>query len=336
MLSPHSQTPPSTTPSPSPPPMSVCPPWILIPPPSLTFPCSSGCPLNARLLKSPTVHMMAFHLRPKTLMPGASPVKLVATLFHTRTNVPVHLPSNIGMLTSSDGSPYFSSLSYPAHPSFLLSSPAASSASPAPEPSKPQVRPSGAPTELKAGSNSNTAPGPPSKRRRAKRSEEERIQYLRSDPYVAQFDAYRVLCASCDKWIRLRPNSTFCSIPWDAHRKSCLARKGCVVISPTLRIPFSCILNIPLSLIPTYSTKEPAPAFVAADPDARKYDGARVLCKACNSWIFVGQDSQAAQAWSQHRAKCRPASPSVSPAAPTVPRSALLSLSPFATGCYLQ
>ena len=66
---------------------------------------------------------------------------------------------------------------------------------------------------------------PPTKRRRAKRTEEERIHYLRSDPYVAQFEAYRVLCASCHKWIRLRPNSTYCSIPWDAHRKSCLAKK---------------------------------------------------------------------------------------------------------------
>ena len=66
---------------------------------------------------------------------------------------------------------------------------------------------------------------PPAKRRRAKRTEEERIDYLRADPYVAQFEAYRVLCASCDKWIRLRPNSTYCSIPWDAHRKSCLSKK---------------------------------------------------------------------------------------------------------------
>lgn len=70
---------------------------------------------------------------------------------------------------------------------------------------------------------------PPAKRRRAKRTEEERIQYLRADPYVAQFEAYRVLCASCHKWIRLRPNSTYCSIPWDAHRKSCLAKKVSVI-----------------------------------------------------------------------------------------------------------
>ena len=73
---------------------------------------------------------------------------------------------------------------------------------------------------------------PPHKKRRAKRTEEERIEYLRTDPYVAQFEAYRVLCASCDKWIRLRPNSTYCSIPWDAHRKSCLAKKSCVPVFP--------------------------------------------------------------------------------------------------------
>ncbi|KAI9440998.1 hypothetical protein H4582DRAFT_1513862 [Lactarius indigo] len=161
-----------------------------------------------------------------------------------------------------------------------LGCPAQSSAPPAPEPAQVRPNPPGPSAEpISAG-------GPPSKRRRAKRSEEERIQYLRSDPYVAQFEPYRVRCASCDKWIRLRPNSTYCSIPWDAHRKSCLARKG---------------------------PRDPPPRFVAADPDVRKYDGERVLCKACNSWISVGPEGQAAQAWSQHRAQCRLASPAAPP-----------------------
>ena len=176
---------------------------------------------------------MPFHPHPKILRPVALPARLVATRFPTKTNAPVPLPPSIGMLTNSDGSLTFL-LICPAYPALFLSSPAASSASPAPEPpkSKSQARPSGPSTEPKAHPNFNV-PGPPSKRRRAKRTEEERIQYLRSDPYVAQFDAYRVLCASCDKWIRLRPNSTFCSIPWDAHRKSCLARKGCVIHIPS-------------------------------------------------------------------------------------------------------
>ena len=82
---------------------------------------------------------------------------------------------------------------------------------------------SSAPSTPVAAAAGDGAPAP--KRRRAKRTEEERIEYLRSDAYVARFEPFRVLCAACDKWIRLRPNSTYCSIPWDAHRKSCLAKK---------------------------------------------------------------------------------------------------------------
>ena len=203
--------------------------------------------------------------------------------------------------------------------SLLYFSPAPSSTPPAPEPVE-----SPTPRSVPGPSIETSSTRPPSKRRRAKRSEEERIQYLRSDPYVAKFEAYRVLCASCDKWIRLRPNSTYCSIPWDAHRKSCLARKGCVIPAhPTAVCQLPCLTPRGPSL-PTCSAKDPAPPFVVADPDARKYDGERVLCKVCNSWISVGQESQAAQAWSQHRAQCRPASPPAPPAlASAIPRFVL-------------
>ena len=98
--------------------------------------------------------------------------------------------------------------------------PKKSNASPGQSPSEPVIYTPESTAEALA--------NPPVKRRRAKRTEEERIEYLRSDPYVAEFEAYRVLCASCDKWIRLRPNSTYCSIPWDAHRKSCLSKKAYV------------------------------------------------------------------------------------------------------------
>ena len=98
-----------------------------------------------------------------------------------------------------------------------------SNASPGQSPSEPVIYTPESTAEALA--------NPPVKRRRAKRTEEERIEYLRSDPYVAEFEAYRVLCASCDKWIRLRPNSTYCSIPWDAHRKSCLSKKAYVFLA---------------------------------------------------------------------------------------------------------
>ncbi|KAF9232452.1 hypothetical protein BU15DRAFT_67456 [Melanogaster broomeanus] len=123
---------------------------------------------------------------------------------------------------------------------------------------------------------------PPPKRRRAKRTEEERIDYLRADPYVAQFEAYRVLCASCDKWIRLRPNSTYCSIPWDAHRKSCLSKK--------------------INTKNNYGLEE-RNSLLSKDPDVRKFDAERVLCNTCDRWVSLSPDNhmQAVQ-------KCEPTS----------------------------
>ncbi|EIW75303.1 hypothetical protein CONPUDRAFT_169667 [Coniophora puteana RWD-64-598 SS2] len=130
---------------------------------------------------------------------------------------------------------------------------------------------------------------PPPKRRRAKRTEEERIDYLRSDPYVAEFEAYRVLCASCDKWIRLRPNSTYCSIPWDAHRKSCLSKK----INKNV-----------------YGLAE-RNSILAKDPDVRKFDAERILCNSCDTWIGVSSSNhmQAVQQWLSHRTSCKKSLP---------------------------
>ncbi|CCM02636.1 uncharacterized protein FIBRA_04740 [Fibroporia radiculosa] len=126
---------------------------------------------------------------------------------------------------------------------------------------------------------------PQAKRRRAKRTEEERIEYLRTDPYVAQFEAYRVLCASCNKWIRLRPNSTYCSIPWDAHRKSCLAKR------------------VAKSAYPADDRK----AVLSTDPAVRKYDAERALCNICEAWVPLGtgNDTQAIKKWLEHRSSCQ-------------------------------
>ncbi|KAH9951094.1 hypothetical protein B0H21DRAFT_855470 [Amylocystis lapponica] len=143
---------------------------------------------------------------------------------------------------------------------------------------------------------------PQAKRRRAKRSEEERIEYLRSDPYVAQFEAYRVLCACCDKWIRLRPNSTYCSIPWDAHRKSCLAKRIAKNSYPA----------------------DDRTSLFSTDPNVRKFDAERVLCRICENWVQLGSDdhNRAVKIWMEHRAACQQTTlnePILSTAASNIP-----------------
>ena len=146
---------------------------------------------------------------------------------------------------------------------------------------------------------------PVAKRRRAKRTEDERVEYLRSDPYVAKFEAYRVLCASCDKWIRLRPNSTYCSIPWDAHRKSCLAKKMWVYAALAL-YNFINIYFFPDRNNKNVYALEERNQFFAKDPDIRKFDAERVLCGLCDTWIVIPDEhAKAIEKWLQHRAGCQ-------------------------------
>ncbi|KAI6096908.1 hypothetical protein EDD16DRAFT_1671076 [Pisolithus croceorrhizus] len=161
---------------------------------------------------------------------------------------------------------------------------------------------------------------PPPKRRRAKRTEEERINYLRGDPYIAQYEAYRVLCASCDKWIRLRPNSTYCSIPWDAHRKSCLSKKLQVeqMILPVVIGPLILSRRTPKN---AYGLDE-RNTLLSKDLHVRKFDAERVLCNRCDRWVAVSPENhkQAVHTWLHHRSNCqKSAGPSVS--APSQPQA---------------
>ncbi|KAH8111768.1 hypothetical protein DFH11DRAFT_576855 [Phellopilus nigrolimitatus] len=153
----------------------------------------------------------------------------------------------------------------------------------------------------------------PLKKRRAKRTEDERIEYLRTDPHVAQFEAYRVLCGSCAKWIRLRPNSTYCSIPWDAHRKSCLSKKAVLpmesrqandpgLVSPGR--PAAAARPHPPSPRADGGTSSAHPP-IRADPLLREVEPNRVFCGVCAKWVQLRQDSSfCAYPWHQHRGKC--------------------------------
>ena len=95
-----------------------------------------------------------------------------------------------------------------------------------------------------------------------------------------------------------------CSIPWDAHRKSCLVKKMWVIH------PFFVALFISFHFIRNnknvYALDERNTLF-SKDPDVRKFDAERLLCNMCDKWMNVPPDDhlQAVQKWLQHRASCQ-------------------------------
>ncbi|KAF8512328.1 hypothetical protein JB92DRAFT_3117228 [Gautieria morchelliformis] len=57
-----------------------------------------------------------------------------------------------------------------------------------------------------------------------RRTEEERVKFLESDPRATMVEAHRILCAICGRWIQLRKNSTYCTAPWVQHARKCAAK----------------------------------------------------------------------------------------------------------------
>ncbi|GJJ08264.1 hypothetical protein Clacol_002474 [Clathrus columnatus] len=53
---------------------------------------------------------------------------------------------------------------------------------------------------------------------------ENRKAVLEADLNAASVEPHRVLCALCKKWVKLRPNSTYCSAPWQNHIRRCMAK----------------------------------------------------------------------------------------------------------------
>ncbi|KAK7685638.1 hypothetical protein QCA50_010982 [Cerrena zonata] len=56
---------------------------------------------------------------------------------------------------------------------------------------------------------------------RTRKSEDERVQYFKSDPLCKEIEAHRALCARCTTWVDLNPKRRYIMKEWVAHRKGC-------------------------------------------------------------------------------------------------------------------
>lgn len=80
--------------------------------------------------------------------------------------------------------------------------------------------------DVKNGHENGIATPYPIRKKRPNRTEEERLQEFLDDPQVKEVTPYQVLCRECNKWIKLRNNSRYCSVPWRCHKASCKWNAG--------------------------------------------------------------------------------------------------------------
>ena len=116
------------------------------------------------------------------------------------------------------------------------------------KPIKPRQKPGPKPGSKKRESTtaSGVSPETSSAYVQLRRTEDERLSFLLSDPHATTVEPHRILCAICRRWIQLRKNSTYCTAPWVQHARKCAARYN---------VPRLCVLSFFVLMDVLYSPR---------------------------------------------------------------------------------
>ncbi|KAI6130144.1 hypothetical protein EV401DRAFT_2255275 [Pisolithus croceorrhizus] len=176
---------------------------------------------------------------------------------------------------------------------------------------------------------------------RVYRSEPERIEYFKKQPECGQLEPHRAFCTRCDSWINLRKNQTYTVQPWEKHRAKCdlkpsVAKETKVAsaeASPSAGETKDAIqvkeegptpIMLPLSAtrpsgdvepsltcegIPTNKSESTRLAVLQADPRAQEIKPYEVLCRRCQKWIKLSDQSYTLSNWQGHQLRCSGSTP---------------------------
>lgn len=54
-----------------------------------------------------------------------------------------------------------------------------------------------------------------------RRTQAERVQLFKEDPYCGDMEPHRLLCTRCDTWVNTGKQQTYAVKPWEKHRNRC-------------------------------------------------------------------------------------------------------------------
>jgi hypothetical protein len=178
---------------------------------------------------------------------------------------------------------------------------------------------------------------------RIRRTEPERMQYLKDQPECSDVEAHRAFCARCSSWVNLGKSRTYTVRPWEAHRVKC-DRKPAVekddkpaideppevgerqdqpapdkggpdpaqeeepLQSPTTSVAVTGAnddASSPGSSKSTRRSEAERMAILQADSRAQEVKPHEVFCGSCQKWIKLSINSPYALAnWQSHQQRC--------------------------------
>ncbi|KAF9224029.1 hypothetical protein BS17DRAFT_780368 [Gyrodon lividus] len=179
---------------------------------------------------------------------------------------------------------------------------------------------------------------------RVRRTEPERIQYLKDQPECGELEAHRAFCTRCESWVNLGKPRTYTVRRWEVHRLKCNQKPaaGTEDISPQAKEPQDRPtpdkeepnpvqeeepLPSPTTSVAVTGVNDDAPlptstrsirrseaeiiAFLQADSRAEEVKPHEVLCRSCQKWIKLSINAPYALTnWESHQQRCSGSTPS--------------------------
>ncbi|KAH9975946.1 hypothetical protein BGW80DRAFT_1457477 [Lactifluus volemus] len=185
---------------------------------------------------------------------------------------------------------------------------------PKPSSTAGSITPSLKGTEAQGDSCDDVSVAESSKYHHHRKTDEERLQFFRSQPECREVEPHRAFCTGCNQWVPLNPSRAYVMRPWLVHRRDC--RRNSLTIKQYALTPGYCApSDPPLRRVITDSpSKDGAPpegseaddevgsvrqsisdksgrfkgeadrqAYLEGDPRAEEVRPYEVLCKTCKN-----------------------------------------------------
>jgi len=158
-----------------------------------------------------------------------------------------------------------------------------------------------------------------------RKTEEERLQFFKSQPDCRQVEPHRAFCSGCDQWVPLNPTRAYVMRPWLVHRREC--RRNSLTAKQENTKAHDKEEEAPdgsegdndvTSAVQSTSEKSgrfkgeaERQAYLEADPRSEEVRPYEVLCKTCKKWVQLGNKTRySLYHWKDHQKRCSGSIPS--------------------------
>ncbi|KAI0685610.1 hypothetical protein BC835DRAFT_1383276 [Cytidiella melzeri] len=156
------------------------------------------------------------------------------------------------------------------------------------------------------------------KQRRKRKSEAERVQFFKDDPWCQELEPHRILCSQCGEWQELHSKRRYVMQGWVTHRKTCpgVHNSPSLSVSQPASQPSTPLLKATPLKVPTTSSsnktddslspmEEEGKTILENDSRIGAMRPHEVFCTQCATWVKLYPTTKySPRNWQSHVQQC--------------------------------